>query len=187
MNIDKIREDFPILSTKVNGKPLVYLDSAATSQKPIQVLQRVREFYTNCNANVHRGVYKISEQATEDYENSRKNIADFIGCKNPAELIFTRNATEGINLVAYAWGEENINQGDKIVISIMEHHSNLVPWQQLAIHKKAKLEFMDIDPSTGEIPEKEFEKIKGAKLVGIVHVSNVLGTTNKVKQICKLA
>lgn len=181
MDPEKIRKDFPIFS----NQNLIYLDSAATSQKPNQVLEKVDYFYKNHNANVHRGVYKISEDATEDYESARSKIAGFIGSKN-TELIFTRNATEGFNLIAYTWAEKNIKKGDKIVLSIMEHHSNFVPWQQLAIRKKAKLEFLNVD-SSGSIPDSEFSKIEGSKIVSIVHVSNMLGTINPVKKICSIA
>ena len=130
MNIKNIRADFPILERKINGKPLVYLDSAATSQKPKQVLEAICNYYENHNANVHRGVHTLSVEATEAYEDARKKVADFIGA-NSQEIIFTRNATEAINLVAYAWGRLNISKGDEIVLTVAEHHSNFVPWQQL--------------------------------------------------------
>lgn len=185
MDVNKIKKDFPILSKKVNGKKIVYLDNAATTQKPKQVLSAVNDFYLECNANVHRGIYQFSEEATERYEQAREKIAGFI-CAGNNETVFTRNATEAINLVAYAWGEENIKKGDKIVVSIMEHHSNFVPWQQLAVRKQAKLEIIDIKDNC-ELNENQFEKISGAKLVAISHVSNALGTINEVNEICKLA
>lgn len=185
MDVNKIKKDFPILSRKVNGRKVVYLDNAATTQRPIQVIDAIDEFYNEYNANVHRGVYKFSEEATERYEGSREKIAQFIGAKEQ-ETIFTRNATEAINLVAYSWGEENIKKGDRIVVSIMEHHSNLVPWQQLAARKHAKLEFIDIKKDY-KLKENEFEKIAGAKLVAITQVSNAIGTINDVNEICKLA
>ncbi|MBS3067740.1 cysteine desulfurase [Candidatus Micrarchaeota archaeon] len=183
MNIDKIKEDFPIFK---NNPTLVYLDSAATSQRPQQVIDAVNEFYTNYNANVHRGIYKISEEASEKFENVRTKVRDFISAKSEQEIIFTKNTTESINLVMRGWGEKNIKKGDKIVISIMEHHSNFVPWQQLAKQKGAKLEIIDINEE-GELKESDFEKIKGAKLLAITHVSNVLGTLNNVNKLCKLA
>ncbi len=185
MDVNKIKKDFPILSKKVNGKKIVYLDNAATTQKPKSVIDTTNEFYLEYCANVHRGIYQFSEEATEHYERAREKVASFVGAGND-ETIFTRNATEAINLVAYSWGEENINRGDKIVVSIMEHHSNLVPWQQLAVRKKAKLEFIDIKDNS-ELNANEFEKIAGAKLVAITQVSNAIGTINDVNEICKLA
>lgn len=198
INTEKIRADFPILSGKANGKngkPVAYLDNAASSQKPRQVIDAVRECYETYYANVHRGLYRFSEETTDRYEKARESVAVFIGAKGKNEnstngsannIIFTRNATEAINLVAYSLGEANIKHGDKIVVSIMEHHSNFVPWQQLAKRKRARLEILDIDTRTYEIPENELEKLRGAKLVAITHASNVLGTINDVRRIVKI-
>jgi cysteine desulfurase/selenocysteine lyase len=186
MNVDKIREDFPILKRLINGKKLIYFDNAATSQKPIQVIDAISDYYKNHNANVHRGVHKLSEEATQLYEEARTKIKNFINASTEKEIIYVRNASEAINLVMYAWGKKNINKGDKIVVSIMEHHSNFVPWQQLAKEKNAKLEFLFVNEE-GEIEEKELEKIHGAKLVAITHVSNVLGSIVDVKTITKIA
>ncbi len=184
MNVDKIKLDFPIFK---NNPSLVYLDSAATSQRPRQVLEAMNEYYSNYNANVHRGVYKIAEDATEKYENAREKIVNFINAKNVNEVIFTRGTTEAINLVMRGYGEKFVKEGDKIVITIMEHHSNFVPWQQLAERKNAKLEVIDITDG-GELKEDEIKtKIKGAKIVAISHASNVLGTINDVSKICQLA
>ena len=187
MNIEKIRADFPILS-----EPVAYLDNAASSQKPRQVIDAIKECYETYYANVHRGLYRFSEEATDKYEKAREAVAEFIGTRkknesNARDIVFTRNATEAINLVAYSWGETNIKRGDTIVVSIMEHHSNFVPWQQLAKRKKAKLEIFDIDPKTYEIPESELEKLHNTKFVAITHASNVLGTINDVREIAKIA
>ncbi|MEK6979753.1 MAG: cysteine desulfurase [Candidatus Micrarchaeota archaeon] len=206
MNVEKIRADFPILFRKTSektgkdGKPVAYLDNASSSQKPRQVVEAMQQCYYEYYANVHRGLYRFSEEATDRYEKAREAVADFIGANgndrtggsdgagnNSEQIIFTRNATEAINLVAYSWGEANIKRGDKIVISIMEHHSNFVPWQQLAKRKKAKLEILDIDPHGYGISESEFVKLRGAKLVAITHASNVLGTINNVRGIVKAA
>jgi len=184
MDVNRIKKDFPILEKEVNGKKIVYLDNAATSQKPRQVIEAMDELYYEYNANVHRGIYRFSEQATEKYENAREKLKRFINSKE--EVIFTKNASEALNLIAYSWGEENVRKGDRIVLTVMEHHSNLVPWQQLAKRKKAKLEFMDIGDDY-EIKESELDKIRGAKIVAVCHVSNVLGTINPVKEICELA
>ncbi len=183
-----IKKNFPILNRKSNGKGIVYLDSSATSQKPLAVLETMDEYYKMHNANVHRGVYKLAEEATEIYEGTRKKLAQFIGAgaKNEKQIIYTRGTTEALNLVMRAYGEKFVKKGDKIVTSIMEHHSNFVPWQQLAKNKGAKFEVLDIDDN-GEIADSELEKIKGAKLVAIAHASNVLGTINHVEKICKLA
>src|SRR5579875_3379403 len=179
--IQIIKKDFPILNREVNEKKLVYLDNAATTQKPIQVIEAIRKYYEYYNANVHRGVYTLAEEATAAYEESRKEIVDFINANSYEEIIFVRNATEAINLVAYAWGRKFIKEGDKIVVSQMEHHSNLIPWQILSREKKAKLEFIGITEE-GKLNEEDFNKIdKKTKLVAITHVSNVLGTINRVE------
>lgn len=193
MNILKIKKDFEILNKKVNGKPLVYLDNAATSQKPKQVLEIMDEYYDKHNANVHRGIHSLSVEATQAYEAARARVAKFVGVKDPAEIIFTRNATEALNLVAYAWGRVNISKGDEIVTTIMEHHSNFVPWQQLAAENGAILKVVPIRQAqglrpvdkNGELDEAAFAKAltKKTKLVAMTHVSNVLGTINDVKRL----
>ncbi len=184
MNIQEIKKDFPIFK----DSNLVYLDNGATTQKPIQVINAVNEFYKNSNANPHRGIYTLSTNATNLYENSRKKIANFINAENSNQIIFTKNATEGLNLVAYAYGMQNVNSGDEIVLSIMEHHSNLVPWQKVARDKKAILKYMYINRNF-EIPIEEIERkiTNRTKIVGITHVSNVLGTINPVKKIIDIA
>ncbi len=180
----EIRKDFPIL----NNQNIAYLDSAATTQKPVQVIDAVNRYYKNDNANPHRGAYKLSIRATEVYDEARKKVANFINAKMPDEIVFTRNATESLNLVAYSYGLENIKRQDKIVLSIMEHHSNLVPWQNVARRTGASLEYMYTN-SEGRITNDEIYKriVPGVKIVGITHVSNVLGTINPVKEIVKRA
>ncbi|MDP2721042.1 MAG: cysteine desulfurase [bacterium] len=185
LDTDKIRKDFPILSREIHGKPLVYFDNAATSQKPKQVIAAISNYYEQHNANVHRGVHKLSEEATAAFEGARKKVADFVNAGDMRQIVFTRNATEAINLVAYSWGRKNIKKGDEILLTQMEHHSNLVPWQLLAKETGAKLKFIPISES-GElrIHVLELEKYvtSRTKLVAITHVSNVLGTINPVKQ-----
>lgn len=182
--VEEIKKDFPLLENNM----ITYLDSGATSQKPIQVINRVQEFYERYNANPHRGAYNLSIEATEVYENTRKEIAEFINTRFPEEIIFSKNATESLNLIAYSYGMENIKQDDEIVLSIMEHHSNLVPWQKVAKAKGAKLNYMyinkDFELSEEEIKAKITDK---TKIVGITHVSNVLGTINNIKEIIKYA
>ena len=184
MNTDKIKCDFPLLKRNPN---LTFLDSAATSQKPLSVIQAMNDYYGNYNANVHRGIYRLSEEATEKYEAVRMKVCDFIGSKTVNDIIYTHGTTESINLVMRGYGEKFIKAGDKIVITILEHHSNFVPWQQLAKKKKAKLEIIDVSEN-GELKEDEINaKIKGAKIVALSHASNVLGTINPVQEICKIA
>ena len=182
--INSYKKDFPILE-KNN---IVYLDSAATTQKPIQVINAIDRYYKNSNANPHRGAYKLSLDATNIYDEARKKVAKFINAKNEKQIIFTRNATESLNLIAYCYGLENIKKGDKIVISIMEHHSNLVPWQYVSKKTGAKLEYMYIN-ELGELTDEEIDKkiVRGTKIVGITHVSNVLGTINPIEKIIKKA
>lgn len=184
MNSLKIKKDFPILERKVNGKKLVYLDNAATSQKPEQVLEMIRHFYISHNANVHRGIHTLSVEATEEYELARKMVADFVGIKDPGEMIFTKNATEALNLIAYSWGRLNIGKGDEIVLTVAEHHSNFVVWQQLALENGAVLKVVPVDDN-GEIDLEVFKKAitKKTKLATLFHVSNVLGTINDVRQL----
>lgn len=181
MNTEKIRMDFPFLKRKI-----IYFDSAASSQKPKQVVEAMKNFYYEHYANVHRGIHTLSEEATSMYEKSRETIADFIGAKKE-ELVFTKNSTEGINLVAYSWALNNLKQDDEIVISILEHHANIVPWQFVCKKTGAKLIYLDIDDE-GRIPKKEYEKInKKTKLVSLTHVSNVLGTIVPVEEVAKIA
>ena len=181
-NILNVKGDFPIL----NNNKLVYLDSSATSLKPRSVINAVNSYNSKYSANVHRGIYKMSEKATLEYEKSRKLVADFINAKED-EVVFVRNATEAINLIAYVWGEEKIRKGDNILTSIMEHHSNFIPWQELAKRKKAKFKVVDI--KNGELDLKDFKKKFNSKtkLVAITHVSNVLGIINPIKKIIRLA
>lgn len=184
------RKDFAIFrDTEENpNKDLIYFDNAATTQRPICVIDTVREFYENHNANPLRGLYDLSVRATEKYEGARHTVAKFINAREDAEIIFTRNASESLNLVAYTWGLSNINAGDEIVVSIMEHHSNILPWQMIVQQKGAKLVWLECDKSTGEIPASEYEKITDkTKLVAITQVSNVLGTTNPVRDVARIA
>jgi len=184
----KVRDDFPVLQRTVNGKRLVYLDTAATSQKPNIVIDSINEYYRNHYANVHRGLYALSVEATEAYEESRTKIANFINAKNADELVFVRNATEGINLVAYSWARSNIEKNDTILATEMEHHSNLVPWQQTAKFLGSDLDFIKIDED-GQLILDDLERAfsKKVKLLAITHVSNVLGTINPLKKIIKYA
>ena len=185
---ESIRQDFPILSRKVHGeKPLVYLDNAATSQKPIDVIEAVHQYYLTYNANVHRGIHELSELASEAYENVRSKIKDFVKAKHEYEIVFSRNASESINMVAYGWGNKFVEEGDNVVTTIMEHHSNIVPWQQLVKRKKAKLHVVDITNDYRLNLEELKAKIEETKpkLVAVTHMSNVLGTTNPVKDIAK--
>ncbi|GEO79121.1 cysteine desulfurase [Companilactobacillus mindensis DSM 14500] len=184
----KIRNDFPILNQKVNGEPLVYLDSAATSQKPQAVIDGLIHYYQNDNANVHRSVYTLGQRATEEYENARQKVQRFINAKEDKEVIFTKGATDSLNLVASTYGEEHIKAGDEIVISIMEHHSNLIPWQQLAIRKQAKLKYIGLTKN-GELDMKDAAQqiTDKTKIVAIAHASNVLGVTNDIKELARIA
>lgn len=179
-----IKKDFPLLE----NRNIAYLDSGATSQKPIQVINSIKEFYETKNANPHRGAYGLSIEATEIYESTREKIAKFINAKNSNQIIFSKNATESLNLLAYSYGLENIKKDDEICISIMEHHSNLVPWQKVVKTKQAKLNYMyinkDFEISDKEIEEKITDK---TKIVGITHVSNVLGTINNIQKIIEYA
>lgn len=180
----EIRNDFPIL----RENKIAYLDSGATTQRPIQVLDKVDNFYKSENANPHRGAYKLSIQATEVYENARQKVADFINAPSARNIVFTRNATESLNLLAYSYGLNNVKKDDKIVLSIMEHHSNLVPWQMVCQKNGAKLEYMYTN-SNGELTTEEIDKkiVPGVKIVGITQVSNALGTINPIKEIIKKA
>ena len=185
---NRVRTDFPILSRQLNGKPLVYLDNAATSQKPLAVLQAMDNYYYLSNANVHRGAHTLSREATEAYEASRVKVANFINAASDREIVFTRNASEAINLVAYAWGMHNLQPGDEIILSVMEHHSNLVPWQFVAQRTGAALKFVTLTP-TGEFDVECYESLLSdrTRLVATVHVSNMLGCISPVATIVERA
>lgn len=188
LNVAAIREDFPILQQTVNGKPLVYLDSAATSQKPEAIIQVLDEYYRKYNANIHRGVYALAEEATAQYEGARKKVQKFIGAKSYRQVIYTRNATEALNLVAYAWGRANIREGDEIVATLLEHHSNIVPWQLLAKEKNATLKFIEVDDQA-LLRADQIESLitERTKLVAATMMSNVAGTITPIKQIIERA
>ncbi len=187
-DVDRVRTDFPALAMKVYGKPLVYLDNAASAQKPQAVLDRVNKAYTEQYANVHRGLHYLANEATEAYEGARETVQKFLNAGRKEEIIFTRNATEAINLVAYTFGRERIKEGDEIVLSIMEHHSNIVPWHFLRERQGAVLKWAPIDED-GNFLIDEFEKLLGprTKLVAITQMSNALGTVVPVKEVVKLA
>ncbi|MCC6153336.1 MAG: cysteine desulfurase, partial [Candidatus Hydrogenedentes bacterium] len=187
-DIARIRDDFPVLHVRRGGKDLVYLDNAATSQKPRLVIDTERHYYEAQNANVHRGMHYLSEIATNAYEEARKKVQRFINAPLTCEVIFTRGTTESINLVAQTFGRQNVREGDEVLISAMEHHSNIVPWQMLCEQVGAKLKVIPIN-ERGELKMDEFEKLISprTKLVSIVHVSNALGTINPVKEICTIA
>ncbi len=189
LDIDSIRKDFPILKIKMNGKPLVYLDSAATSQKPKQVIDAISDYYTNYNANTHSGIYKIAEEATAKYIESKTKLAKLIGAGAVEEIIYVRNTTEAINLVALAWGDQNVKKGDHILISQMEHHSNIVPWQMLAKRRGAILDYIKLDGEKCCLSEQSFlsELEKKPKMVAFTHVSNVLGSITDAKRMTRLA
>ena len=182
--MNELKKDFPLLA----NSDIAYLDSGATSQKPEKVINAVCEFYKKYNANPHRGAYTLSVEATEIYEDTRKKIAKFINAKHSEEIIFSKNATEALNLLAYSYGLDNLKQNDEIVLSIMEHHSNLVPWQKVSKLTGSKLKYMYIDANF-ELPKEEIEKriTDKTKIVGITHISNVLGTVNNIKEIIKIA
>jgi len=182
------RKDFPILSEEVHGKPLIYFDNAASTQKPIQVIDRISHYYMHENANVHRGIHQLSDRATRAFEDSREKVAQFIGAESPKQIIFTRGTTEAINLVASAWGRKFISEGDEIILSEIEHHSNLIPWPLLAKEVGAQLRFIPFKPD-GTIDFPVFEQLlsKNTKLISIKHMSNVFGTINPVKRIIQMA
>jgi cysteine desulfurase/selenocysteine lyase len=188
LDVRRIRQDFPILRQQVNGRPLVYLDNAATTQKPRQVIEALVRYYETSNANIHRGIHTLATRATEQYEDARRKVARFIGARGPEEVVFTRNATEAINLVARAWGDEHIGEGDEIVLTLMEHHSNIVPWQLLARRKGATLRYAGITDD-GKLDPDELRRLIGprTKLVAVTHMSNVLGTINPVADIAEMA
>ena len=184
----KVRDDFPILHQEIHGKPLVYLDNAATSQKPVAVLDALRHYYEQDNANVHRGAHSLSVKATEAYEGTRDKIAQFINAASRQEIIFTRNATEAINLVAYSWGLNNLKPGDEIITSVMEHHSNFVPWQIIAKQTGAVIKYVPLTDNE-DFDLEAFQSLlsEKTKLVTLVHVSNTLGCINPVEEVIKLS
>jgi len=186
-DVEKIREEFPILKRKINGKKLIYFDNAATTQKPKRVIEKIKEVYENFYANVHRGIHTLSQEASEEYEKSHETVARFINSEFE-EVIFTRNATESINLVAYSYAMNNLSKDDEILISVMEHHSNLVPWQIVSKKIGCKLNYVSLDKNYEIDLEELKEKIsKKTKIVAVTHISNVLGSINNVKEIIKIA
>jgi len=186
-DVARIRANFPILGERPHGKPLVFLDSAASSQKPVQVIEAMDDYYRRYHANIHRGIYHISELATEAYEEARSKVARFIGSPCAAECIFVRNATEGLNLVAYAWGRQHVGRGDVILLTEMEHHSNLVPWQILAQEREATLRFVPITKD-GQLDLRSLDRLlAGAKIFAFTAVSNTLGTINPVTELAARA
>ncbi len=189
MNVERIRTDFPILSREVRpGVGLVYLDSTATAQKPLSVLEAMERFYRRSNANIHRGVHTLAEEATADYEQARLDVAHFIGAASPREIIFTRNATEAINLVAQSWGRANLQPGDLLILTEMEHHSNLVPWQMLATERSLRLEFISVTDE-GLLDLDVYRRLlaQSPRLVAFTQMSNVLGTINPAQEMIQLA
>jgi len=188
LDVAKIRADFPILQRRVQGKPLVYFDTAASAQRPLEVIDAVRDFYLHHNANIHRGVHTLSQEATEAYEQARVKTAGFINAPSAQEIVFTRGTTESINLVAHSFVRPGLQQGDEILISWMEHHSNIVPWQMLCEESGAVLKVVPMNPR-GELEMDALADMltERVKLLGVVHVSNALGTVNPVAEICALA
>ncbi|EHL79542.1 cysteine desulfurase [Bacillus smithii] len=188
MNVNDIRNYFPILNQEVNGHPLVYLDNAATSQKPLSVIEAIEQYYKGYNSNVHRGVHTLGTKATDAYEGAREKVRKFIHAKSVEEVVFTRGTTASINLLAASYGEENVKEGDEIVITYMEHHSNLIPWQQLAKRKKAELKYIPLEEDGTITLEKVRETVTPkTKIVAVTLVSNVLGTINPIKEIANIA
>ena len=189
IDVENIKKDFPIFGIKMSGKPLVYLDSAATSQKPQQVIDSVVRYYSEYNANIHRGIYDIAERATGEYTDSKEKLAKLIGARGIENIVYVRNTTEAINLAAISWGNANVANGDHILISDMEHHSNLVPWQLLGQRKGATLDYIKLAPGNGKLDMESMKENleKDPKIVAITHASNVLGTINDVKYITRKA
>lgn len=187
-DVARIREDFPVLHQMVNGKPLVYLDNAATTQKPQAVIDALVRYYSSDNSNVHRGVHTLSQRATEDYDSGRSKARQFLNAASDEEIIFVKGTTDGINLVAHSYARQHLGEGDEIIISTMEHHSNIIPWQVLCQEKGAHLRVIPISDA-GELLMDEYESLLSSrtKLVAITHVSNVLGTVNPIKQIVEMA
>jgi len=188
IDVHKIREDFPILQTKVNGKDLIYFDNGATTQKPNYVTNKIAEIHNLYNSNIHRGVHTLSQRCTDEYELARKKIQQFINAEHSQEIIFTSGATQSINTIAYSFGERYINEGDEVLISTMEHHANIVPWQMMCDRKKAKLITFSFNEN-GELELEVFKKKLSSKtkIVAVTHVSNTLGTVNPIKEIIDLA
>lgn len=189
LEVNEIRKDFPILSRIINGKPLVYFDNAATTQKPFSVIKAISDYYSSYNANIHRAVYQIAEEATNAYEKTRDKVCKFINAHSREEIIFTRNATEAINLVAYSWGRKVIGKGDTIILSELEHHSNIVPWQMLCKEKKAKIEYLNVD-NNGNLDLGKLESCiqqNNVKLISLSHMSNALGNIIPIESMIKYA
>ncbi len=188
LNITKIRHDFPILDRKINNKSIIYLDSAASSLKPRQVIEGMNEYYTKYGVNIFRGLYKLSQEATFEYEEARKKVAKFISAKDEREIVFVRNATEAINLVAYAWGRKNLDQKSEVITTVMEHHANIVTWQQFARELQAGIKYLDIDKD-GQLDVRFLKDLinEKTKILAVTYVSNVLGTINPIKEIVKVA
>ena len=187
IDVRKIRDDFPVLKRKVHGKRLVYLDNAATTQKPVQVINSITDYYENHNSNIHRSVHLLAEEATESFESTRDKLKEFINAKSREELVFTKSATEALNIVARCTIEKYVKPGDKIVLTEMEHHSNFVPWQQLAIRTGAKLEIVDVNVDDGQIDYSDLEpKLKGARIFSFTQMSNVLGTINDARKLTQM-
>ena len=188
LNITEIRKQFPVLDQQVYNKPLVYLDNAATTQKPLSVIERERDYYLHENCNIHRGVHYLSQKATEAYEHARQTVAGFINAKQSHEIVFTRGTTESINLVATCFGQEFVGEGDKVLVTAMEHHSNLVPWQQMIQRKHGQLLVVPMSDK-GELDLERYEELlkEQPKIVAIAHISNVLGTINPVKKMVVMA
>ncbi|WP_088104008.1 cysteine desulfurase [Halalkalibacter urbisdiaboli] len=188
MNAKEIKELFPILNQEVNGNPLVYLDSAATSQKPAVVIEKIDDYYRRYNSNVHRGVHTLGTFATDGYEGAREKVRSFIGAKSTEEIIFTRGTTTALNLVASSYGRDNLSEGDEIVITPMEHHSNIIPWQQVAKVTGATLKYLPLqEDGTIDLADAENMITNNTKIVSVMHVSNVLGTINPVKELAAIA
>lgn len=188
MNVNDIQNYFPILNQEVNGHPLVYLDNAATSQKPLSVIEAIEQYYKGYNSNVHRGVHTLGTKATDAYEGAREKVRKFIHAKSVEEVVFTRGTTASINMLAASYGEENVKEGDEIVITYMEHHSNLIPWQQLAKRKKAELKYIPLEEDGTITLEKVRETVTPkTKILAVTLVSNVLGTINPIKEIANIA
>src|SRR5215469_10472216 len=187
-DVERIREDFPVLKQTIHGKPLVYLDNAATAQKPLLVIEAIRRFHEVDCANIHRGVHELSQRSTAAYEETRAKAKRFLNARSKNEIIFVRGTTEGINLVASSWGRRNVKKGDEIIISALEHHSNIVPWQMLCEEKEAKLRVIPMN-DRGELLLEEYEKLLNprTRLVAVGHVSNALGTVNPAKTIIEMA
>lgn len=185
-DVEKLREDFPILKRKIEGKPLIFLDSASTSQKPVQVINAIKEYYEMHNANPHRSLYKLCEEATELYEDARKKVAKFVNAKHPEEIIFVRNTNEAMNLIVNSFAMPKLHNPSEIVLSVMEHHANIVPWQYLRDKNGTKLNFLDIN-GDGTLNLGQLKPNHDTKIVSLAHVSNVLGTINPVKEISKIA